>query len=323
MYPSEQTESLFSLNELLEGVVETFGSQVNAKGLDIWILMSHKCPKLIRTHQAVLAQLLTTSIHHALRLTHNGEVLILVSPDYETDKSMGLRFNISDTGSGLESELLQRIESLAASRQISQTLFEEQQADSPMMADMAQCLSLVQQVNGSYGVQSAQGRGTTYWFEVPVATALPEAIAEEPLVADVILLATRSVRRMAYGRLLDGQVSSFRSTQLVEQVREWVDQCDQPVVILDMNENDLVNQYLLTELVHEVPVIQAQAFEEKRSHHSKGAKVRGNGGASESLWPMPLSRPVTQTRLLEAIERALQSFDGKSARPSSNLQNLW
>jgi CheY-like chemotaxis protein len=112
---------------------------------------------------------------NAVKFTDSGEVVIRAQVEDETEVGPVVRFEVTDTGLGLEDVDRER-------------LFEPfSQADSSTTRrfggtglGLAICRQLVTAMGGELGVESELGRGSTFWFTLPLALAEVEPAGVEP-----------------------------------------------------------------------------------------------------------------------------------------------
>jgi two-component system sensor histidine kinase/response regulator len=146
----------FTLDGLLRSLSDIVSLPAGSKGLDVVFDIDAKTPQHLRGDPLRLNQILSNIIENAVKYTENGVVTLSCKPMGDSDLGVILRFAITDTGVGL-SEVDQK------------SLFEPPshiEADRPAGLGLATCKQLVALMGGEIGVESAIGRGSTFWFTV-------------------------------------------------------------------------------------------------------------------------------------------------------------
>jgi two-component system, sensor histidine kinase and response regulator len=152
------------LDKLLESVTELQGPRAQAKKLELLQYSEPDVPKLVLGDPVRIGQILTNLVGNAIKFTHEGEVVIRLSKRQDSSKGgFLLRFEVSDTGIGMsEKEQAQLFQAFS-------------QADTSTTRKyggtglgLAICRRLVEIMEGSIGVKSMPGRGSIFWFELPL-----------------------------------------------------------------------------------------------------------------------------------------------------------
>jgi signal transduction histidine kinase len=157
----------FGLRELVAEVAGLYESEAAGKGVALQWEVAAEIPDARHGAELRLRQVLTNLVANALRFTDQGWVCIRVSA-LAGDR---LRFEVVDSGVGMEGGAEQRL-----FREFAQ----EQDHRGGTGLGLALSRQLVQHMGGTIGVVSTPGRGSTFWFELPLKLAEPSA-AQEPL----------------------------------------------------------------------------------------------------------------------------------------------
>ncbi|MBF0621514.1 MAG: response regulator [Magnetococcales bacterium] len=153
----------FDLIELVDSIADIMGLRALDKELYMLTHFSPSVPCDVVGDPARLRQILVNLVGNAIKFTERGEVGIRISWE-STDERMGLfRFAVSDTGIGISQEK-------------QKSIFQPfTQADSSVTRThggtglgLTICHRLVDLMGGSIHVKSRPGRGSTFWFEVPL-----------------------------------------------------------------------------------------------------------------------------------------------------------
>gem|GEM_PF-658646 len=156
----------FNLLELLEKIADVFAEQASAKGIDLIIHIDREVPENLQGDPVRLGQLLTNLTSNAIKFTEEGKVIVRCSLIEQEAGIVHLRFQVMDTGIGVE-------------EQRQQDLFEVfTQADSSTTRryggsglGLAICRKIATLMDGTISMESAPGKGTTFTFEVKLELA--------------------------------------------------------------------------------------------------------------------------------------------------------
>ena len=164
----------FDLTETVESALDVLAERAQAKGTELVMDLPPELPRLLRGAPGRLRQVLVNLVSNAVKFTTGGEIVIRVAQQAETLHRVVLRFEVRDTGLGIAAEVQAK-------------LFQPfTQADSSTTRryggtglGLAISRQLVTMMEGQIGVESALGRGSTFWFTVQ----LEKAAGGQPPVA--------------------------------------------------------------------------------------------------------------------------------------------
>ena len=153
----------FNLVQVVEEAAELVAESAQSKGLELLAYCSPELPLMLRGDPSRLRQVLLNLASNAVKFTDVGEVVVRAQVEDQTVAGPVVRFEVTDTGLGLEDADRER-------------LFEPfSQADSSTTRrfggtglGLAICRQLVTAMGGELGVDSELGRGTTFWFTLPL-----------------------------------------------------------------------------------------------------------------------------------------------------------
>ena len=153
----------FSLTEIVDTVAKVLEVDAANKGLELNYSISDDVPDMIEADANRLRQVLVNLVANAIKFTETGKVEInLRKHEGENMTSEAVIFSVSDTGPGIPKDKLNAIfESFTQAESSIAREFEG--------AGLGLTISrqLVELMNGSLGVESEEGRGSTFYFTLP------------------------------------------------------------------------------------------------------------------------------------------------------------
>lgn len=156
----------FSVRPVIEDVVHLARADANKKHLQLSYLVSDQVPEFVCGDELRLRQILTNLVFNAIKFTVRGEVSISADFLKKVNGQVDLRFEVHDTGIGIAPEQKEE-------------LFEPfTQADDSTTRvfggtglGLSISKNLVTMMNGTIGVESTPGVGSTFWVELPYGEA--------------------------------------------------------------------------------------------------------------------------------------------------------
>ncbi|MDF1792423.1 MAG: PAS-domain containing protein [Thalassobaculaceae bacterium] len=207
------------LRAISEAVLDTLAPAADSKDLDLVLEMDPSAPAVFVGDPVRLHQILMNLVGNAVKFTDSGAVAIRASarPDADFPSGVRLRFEVSDTGVGIEAD---RIDLLF--QPFSQAEASTTRRFGGTGLGLSICRRLVGMMHGEIGVDSAPGAGSTFWFEVPVEpsilvgasdldtidlTGLSALVVARPGPMGDQVAVTLSWRGMAVIRAVDGNAA--------------------------------------------------------------------------------------------------------------------
>ncbi|QYF95764.1 PAS domain S-box protein [Massilia sp. PAMC28688] len=165
----------FTLGQVIETVTTVMAPRAASKHLALEFACDPALPAFLRGDPLRLGQVLINYTSNAVKFSDSGSVTVRVRLADDGPEDCLLRFEVADTGIGL-------------SAQEAGKLFQSfQQADTSTTREyggtglgLAICRQLAQLMGGTVGVESAPGRGSTFWFTARVGKLAAPAEAPPP-----------------------------------------------------------------------------------------------------------------------------------------------
>jgi signal transduction histidine kinase/DNA-binding response OmpR family regulator len=149
----------FDLRTTLEDVSDMLAQKVHEKGLDVACLVHPDVPSWMQGDPGRLRQILLNLVSNAVKFTEKGEILIRVTLDEETDTQATVRFAVTDTGIGIPRNRLNRL-----FKSFSQADASTTRKYGGTGLGLAISKRLCEMMGGEIGVESEEGKGSTFWF---------------------------------------------------------------------------------------------------------------------------------------------------------------
>lgn len=155
----------FDLKAVIEDTIDILQPQVKDRPVELSFNISPTTPRFIEGDPARLRQILTNLIGNAMKFTEQGSVSLDVSSHHTHDGS-SLHFRVDDTGVGIAPDRLEMIFQKFTQADESTT-----RKFGGTGLGLSICQSLTYLMKGEIGVESMVGRGSSFWFTIPVQLA--------------------------------------------------------------------------------------------------------------------------------------------------------
>ncbi len=149
----------FTLDKVLENVVNVIADKANIKGLELICDVAANLPTTLLGDPLRLGQILINYANNAIKFTESGEVVIVVRLQEQLGQELLMRFEVRDTGIGLTAEQMGRLFQSFSQADNSTT---RQYGGTGLGLAISKKLS--QLMGGDVGVSSVPGQGSTFWF---------------------------------------------------------------------------------------------------------------------------------------------------------------
>ncbi|MCP5268936.1 MAG: response regulator [Zoogloeaceae bacterium] len=176
----------FETAAIFDNVSTLVSERLNEKDLVLSREIDPAIPSVLRGDALRLGQILLNYVSNAIKFTKHGGIVMRASVASESSEGLLLRFEVEDSGVGIDAAVIPR-------------LFKAfEQADTSTTRNfggtglgLAICKRLALLMHGEVGVDSTPGRGSTFWFTatlqrgkhaVAVASSGTQAHAEQLLV---------------------------------------------------------------------------------------------------------------------------------------------
>jgi signal transduction histidine kinase/CheY-like chemotaxis protein/HPt (histidine-containing phosphotransfer) domain-containing protein len=153
----------FNLREVLDGVLQLMQRPAENKNIRLNLQLDPAVRLPVRGDPVRMRQVLSNLIGNAVKFTERGTVTVNVRRLGETAAQHLLRFEVRDTGIGIDAEAQTRLFNSFSQADASTT-----RLYGGTGLGLAICKRIIDLMGGRIGVLSEPGRGSTFWFEVPL-----------------------------------------------------------------------------------------------------------------------------------------------------------
>ena len=150
------------LYELLAGIRAMLGVQASAKGIRLALHIAPETPRRVKVATRHLEEVLVNLAGNAVKFTDCGHVLIRLRATTGEGGACRLSFDVCDTGIGIARENLDKI--FGQFTQADETIIDRYGGTGLGLSIAKQ---IVEAHGGSIGVESTQGQGSRFGFELP------------------------------------------------------------------------------------------------------------------------------------------------------------
>ena len=325
----ELAQSEFDLQAVIDGVVEISSPRALAKQVDLISFVPSALQRTYIGDAGRLRQVLLNLVSNAVKFTDHGSVVIRVS---QPTPQSPVRFQVLDTGIGIPTSKQDALfESFSQVDESATKRFEG------TGLGLAICRQLVELMDGTVGVISAESQGSTFWFELPLTAATSEPAEKNTTnnqrLSDVTALVVdpHPINRDTFVDMLADWGLVTHAAESVEQCAEEIASSRYNLILLGSHGSEQVDEALAGQLrgvtgkESKLPLI--FAVDRKQTSQAE----------APSIFDYVLKQPFSQTALFDAINalvveqpggalHTVESADSKSVEqqpaPSSGLRIL-
>lgn len=177
----------FNLPAMLDDIGKLFRVRTREQGLGYDCLIGSSIPSELMGDPVRLRQILVNLVGNAIKFTEHGSIEVTVRELERDDERVRLRFGVRDSGIGIPADKLEHIFSPFEQADMSTT-----RRFGGTGLGLSICRMLTELMGGEIGVDSAAGRGSEFWFSIPLRVCRDTQATLAQFAAPTICLAPQT-----------------------------------------------------------------------------------------------------------------------------------
>ncbi len=162
----------FDFRHVCEEAFEIIAPKAYEKQLAIACIVLPSVPECLMGDPGRIRQVLLNLLNNAIKFTEQGEVVMRVYSETIADNRVNLRLEVKDSGVGISEHVKKELFSSFTQADASTT-----RKFGGTGLGLSICKKLIEAMGGEISVDSAEGKGSLFWFELQFSTAnVPDPI---------------------------------------------------------------------------------------------------------------------------------------------------
>lgn len=156
----------FNLSYLIDDTVGLFTPTIETKGLSLRVQVEEKLPTEIHGDSLRISQIISNLVSNAVKFTDTGSITVEANYMPKDGNSFFLRISVTDTGVGIDEKAKASL--FSAFTQADSSISRKYGGTGLGLSISKQ---LVELMGGEMGLESSEGKGSTFWFSIPCEPA--------------------------------------------------------------------------------------------------------------------------------------------------------
>ncbi len=305
--------------QVVEGVAETLAAEARKKEIAVVTFVDPAVPDPLAGDAVRLRQILFNLVGNAIKFTQAGEVSISTRIAEETSETVTLRFEVRDTGIGLDDDQKARL---------FQPFMQADSSTTRRFGGTGLGLSiskrLVELMDGTINVDSTPGQGSTFSFTAKLARRPDRRIeTRKPLQGQRLLVVDDSamVRDLVTRYIVEAGAETATAgtgrAGLDELARAAAAGKPYQAAILDMRLPD-GDGWALGRMIRETPALAATRLVLLTAFDEPDHRRKALGQGFSAYLTKPIRRSLLLSALVPAVDKESQAKSEETAAPPSD-----
>ncbi|HTD87167.1 MAG TPA: response regulator, partial [Candidatus Binatia bacterium] len=227
----------FELRGSIENTVEMLAESAQRKGVELNCWIDAAVPNRLRGDPGRFRQVLANLLANAVKFTEKGEVLVRVTRLAENEDHLTLRFEVSDTGVGIEAKAMPLI---------FQPFTQGDGSTTRKFGGTGLGLTISKQIvelmKGEIGVESRAGKGSIFWFNLPFqkqpGPEKPLVAAEELSNVSIMVAEPHETSRSIFAEMFGSLNSKLTFVQTPEECLDKLRETPVDLLVVDISRRE-------------------------------------------------------------------------------------
>ncbi len=220
----------FELHEIVDKVSSVIGAKAREHGLQFTVrLPAIQAGRRFRGDPLRLSQILINLAGNAVKFTEQGSIELTLELDAESPSPSLLHVAVTDTGIGIAEDVQPRL--FSAFEQADNSLTRRHGGTG---LGLAICKRLVDMMDGQIGCRSELGKGSTFWFTIPLQPCSSPAAVTDAIDDDVTMALQNRHAGLRVLLAEDEPLNQMVARSLLEEMGLQVDVADDGQIALEM-----------------------------------------------------------------------------------------